>query len=83
MGFLQKIGIKLFLKTIFPKKGDWKTKTGSILIMIGMLLQQLPPLFPMQELVSSFLIAIGTGLGGVGIADKLNKMGADIPPEAN
>ena len=76
MGLLQKLGIKLFLSSIFPKKGDWKTKTGSIILMIALLLRSIPAMFPMQHEIAELLSAIGIGLGGVGIADKLNKIGA-------
>lgn len=74
MSFLKKLISSAFLKTILPSKGDWKTKLGSILLMIAMLLKTIPVLFTMQHEIGDLLIAIGTGLGGVGIADKLNKL---------
>lgn len=74
MGFIKNIFAKLFVSSVLPGPGDWKTKLGSILAGIGGILKALPNLFPSQEMIAELLISIGVALGGVGIADKVNKL---------
>lgn len=74
MGFFKNLVSKVFWKTILPVTGDWKTKLGAFILSAGLFLENFPGLFAGQEAVAKLLISIGTALGGVGVADKMNKL---------
>ena len=74
MGFLKNLIGGAVIKSVLPGKGDWKTKLGSILLGIGGILESIPPMFPQQDMVAKLLLSLGAALGGVGLADKFNKL---------